>query len=48
GERSRRIFRSTQLVADVFAAGIAEHPSDWHMLQRLWVQDLDPVRTATR
>ena len=26
-----------QAVADVFAAGIAEHPEDWHMLQRVWL-----------
>jgi KDO2-lipid IV(A) lauroyltransferase len=42
GERSRRIFRTTQLVADQLAEGIAAHPTDWHMLQRLWVADLDP------
>ena len=28
---------ATQALADVFAAGIAEHPEDWHMLQRLWL-----------
>lgn len=21
--------------------GIADHPEDWHMLQRLWLADLD-------
>jgi lauroyl/myristoyl acyltransferase len=30
----------TQAVADAFARGIAEHPQDWHMLQRLWLDDL--------
>ncbi|MFN8156753.1 MAG: phosphatidylinositol mannoside acyltransferase [Candidatus Nanopelagicales bacterium] len=44
GERSRRIFATTQLVADRFAAGIAAHPTDWHMLQRVWVDDLDPEK----
>jgi KDO2-lipid IV(A) lauroyltransferase len=44
GERSRRIFRTTQLVADAFQVGIAERPTDWHMLQRLWVEDLDPSK----
>ena len=32
---------------DLFARGIAEHPADWHMLQRLWLDDLavdDPRR----
>lgn len=32
-----RVRSLTQLVADHFAAGIAEHPQDWHMLQRLWL-----------
>ena len=32
----------TQAVADAFARGIAEHPADWHMLQRLWLEDLEP------
>jgi phosphatidylinositol dimannoside acyltransferase len=32
----------TQAVADAFAAGIAAHPADWHMLQRLWLDDLAP------
>ena len=39
----------TQALADAFAAGIAAHPADWHMLQRLWLADLpadDPRRTA--
>jgi lauroyl/myristoyl acyltransferase len=26
----------TQQVADRLAEGIAEHPEDWHMLQRVW------------
>jgi phosphatidylinositol dimannoside acyltransferase len=44
GERSRRIFATTQLVAEQFEASIAAHPTDWHMLQKLWVADLDPAR----
>jgi KDO2-lipid IV(A) lauroyltransferase len=47
GERSRRIFATTQLVADQFAESIAAHPADWHMLQRLWVADLDPSRAPS-
>lgn len=27
---------ATQRVADAFAGDIAEHPEDWHMLQRVW------------
>ncbi len=32
----------TQAMADAFARGIAEAPADWHMLQRLWLEDLAP------
>ncbi len=32
----------TQAMADRFAEGIAEQPADWHMLQRLWLDDLEP------
>ncbi len=44
GTRSDKIAAMTQRLADVFAAAIAEHPVDWHMLQRLWVSDLNRVR----
>jgi len=44
GERSRRIFRTTQLVADQIEVSIRARPTDWHMLQRLWVEDLDPSK----
>jgi phosphatidylinositol dimannoside acyltransferase len=32
-----RVKQTTQLLADAFAAGIADHPQDWHMLQKLWL-----------
>jgi KDO2-lipid IV(A) lauroyltransferase len=32
-----RVKMVTQQLADAFAAGIAAHPQDWHMLQRLWL-----------
>ena len=44
GERSRRIFRTTQLVADQIEDSIRARPTDWHMLQRVWVDDLDPSK----
>ncbi|MEV0360956.1 phosphatidylinositol mannoside acyltransferase [Nocardia sp. NPDC050697] len=37
---------ATQALADSFAAGIAEHPADWHMLQPLWEGDLSDRRRA--
>jgi lauroyl/myristoyl acyltransferase len=35
-----RVLRGTQALADWFAGEIAQHPADWHMLQRLWLADL--------
>jgi KDO2-lipid IV(A) lauroyltransferase len=32
-----RVKLVTQKLADAFAAGIAAHPQDWHMLQKLWL-----------
>lgn len=42
GSRRDRTAAMTQALADAFADGIAQHPEDWHMLQRLWVSDLEP------
>ncbi|WP_449657450.1 phosphatidylinositol mannoside acyltransferase [Streptomyces winkii] len=39
GTRAEKAAVMTQSVADAFAEGIAEHPEDWHMLQRLWLSD---------
>jgi KDO2-lipid IV(A) lauroyltransferase len=36
----------TQQVADAFEEGIRAHPADWHMLQRLWLDDLGPDSVA--
>ncbi|MCY0943398.1 phosphatidylinositol mannoside acyltransferase [Streptomyces antarcticus] len=41
GTRTEKTAVMTQALADVFAQGIAEHPQDWHMLQRLWLDDLE-------
>jgi phosphatidylinositol dimannoside acyltransferase len=35
-----QIHAMTQSVADTFQQGVAAHPEDWHMLQRVWVEDL--------
>lgn len=34
-----RVRALTQQVADHFAAAIARHPADWHMLQKLWLDE---------
>ena len=36
----------TQMLADAFASGIAEHPADWHMLQPIWTADRARVETS--
>lgn len=40
GTRAEKAAMLTQEMADAFASGIAAHPQDWHMLQRLWLADL--------
>ncbi|MFD8022500.1 phosphatidylinositol mannoside acyltransferase [Streptomyces lavendulae] len=41
GTRTEKTAAMTQVLADAFAWGIAAHPQDWHMLQRLWLDDLE-------
>jgi phosphatidylinositol dimannoside acyltransferase len=45
GARSRRVQEATQSLARVFETAIAEHPEDWHMLQRVFSAD-SPVPDA--
>ncbi|WP_326823646.1 phosphatidylinositol mannoside acyltransferase [Streptosporangium sp. NBC_01639] len=42
GDRKEKVAAVMQSLATVFEKGIAEHPQDWHMLQRLWLEDLEP------
>jgi len=37
GTESERVQVTVQRIADLFALGISQHPEDWHMLQRIWV-----------
>lgn len=43
---SRGVEAATRELADRFAANIADHPADWHMLQPLWLDDLSESRRA--
>lgn len=47
-----KVAAGTQAMADIFAAAIAEHPADWHMMQPLWTADLRlapaPIQPAGR
>ncbi len=44
GDRREDVGPATQRMADAFAADIANHPADWHMMQKLWLADLDDDR----
>jgi KDO2-lipid IV(A) lauroyltransferase len=46
GDRWQKAAAMTQEVARAFESGISQHPADWHMLQRVFVADLDPDRLA--
>jgi KDO2-lipid IV(A) lauroyltransferase len=49
GDRWQKAAAMTQEIARAFERAICEHPADWHMLQRVFVADLDPERlTAAR
>jgi phosphatidylinositol dimannoside acyltransferase len=48
GNRREKAAVMTQQLASVFEQAIWEHPEDWHMLQRLFVADLDPGRLGGR
>jgi KDO2-lipid IV(A) lauroyltransferase len=41
---SDAIATMTQAMANNLEVGIREHPTDWHMMQKLWLADLDPGR----
>lgn len=45
--RAERLVAVTQAWVDVVAAQVHAAPQDWHMLQRVFVEDLDPARDAT-
>ncbi len=46
GDRKQKVAAMTQQLATVFEEAITEHPADWHMLQKVFVADLDPERLA--
>jgi phosphatidylinositol dimannoside acyltransferase len=46
GERKEKEAQMTQTLAHKFESSIRAHPADWHMLQRVFIADLDPERLA--
>jgi KDO2-lipid IV(A) lauroyltransferase len=46
GTRKEKVAAMSQAVARVYEDGIRAHPQDWHMLQKVFVADLDQDRLA--
>jgi KDO2-lipid IV(A) lauroyltransferase len=44
GTQTEKVAAMSQQLAAAWQAGIAEHPQDWHMLQKVFVADLDATR----
>jgi phosphatidylinositol dimannoside acyltransferase len=44
GTRAEKVAEMSQQLARIWETAIAEHPQDWHMLQRVFTADLDPAR----
>jgi KDO2-lipid IV(A) lauroyltransferase len=40
GRLRDKVAAGTQAMADAFETGIAAYPADWHMMQPLWISDL--------
>ena len=39
GDESTDVASTVQRIASTFERGISEHPEDWHMLQRIWIEE---------
>ena len=44
--KADRVAHLTQAWVSTLESAVAEHPEDWHMLQKIFVADLDPERYA--
>jgi phosphatidylinositol dimannoside acyltransferase len=44
GTEAQKVADMSQQLATAWQAGITEHPEDWHMLQKVFVADLDATR----
>ncbi|GAA1259497.1 phosphatidylinositol mannoside acyltransferase [Oryzihumus leptocrescens] len=45
GATREKVATMTQACADALTGAVREHTEDWHMMQRVFVEDLDPART---
>ncbi len=48
GTTRERATAMTQACADTLGAAVREHTADWHMLQRVFLDDLDRERLPAR
>ena len=48
GSTATKVAAMTQACADHLGTAITEHTAEWHMLQRVFLDDLDPARLAGR
>lgn len=48
GTESERVSKTVQAIADLFAQGISQHPEDWHMLQKIWIEAREPNSEGVR
>jgi KDO2-lipid IV(A) lauroyltransferase len=39
GSQEEKVSKLVQQSAKNFERGIAQHPEDWHMLQRIWIDE---------
>lgn len=46
GDSAARVQAATQACVDAVGEAMAAHPEDWHMMQAVFVDDLDPQRLA--
>ena len=44
GTTREKVATMTQACADALTGAVREHTEDWHMMQRVFVEDLDPAR----
>ncbi len=44
GDRESKIRTMTQQIASSFETRLRDHSVDWHMMQPVWIEDLDPSR----
>jgi GH35 family endo-1,4-beta-xylanase len=47
GTRTEKVQVMTQQIAQAHERSLRDHSVDWHMMQPVWLADLDPSRRRT-